>query len=68
MARVTKLPCGGHAAFDHDSGCSYRCIDCYATIGSIGQSQSCKDAALKYEQWKTLGGKGWDYTEIEMDI
>lgn len=37
MTKVIKLPCGGHAAFDHDSGCSYRCVDCLATIGSILQ-------------------------------
>ena len=58
---VLKLPCGGEAFFDHDSGCSYRCLDCMATIGSIGQSQECKDAAQMYANWETLGGLGWDY-------
>lgn len=55
------LPCGGTAHFDYDSGCSYICSTCYATIGSIGQSQSCKDAAQMYENWQALGGRGWDY-------
>ena len=58
---VLKLPCGGEAYFDHDSGCSYRCLDCMATIGSIGQSQACKDAAQMYDNWGALGGLGWDY-------
>ena len=58
---VLKLPCGGEAYFDEESGCSYRCLDCMATIGSIGQSQECKDAAQMYANWETLGGLGWDY-------
>jgi hypothetical protein len=68
MAKVTPLPCGGHAVFDHSSGCSYRCLDCLATIGSIGQPRSCKEQAEKYDRWKELGGAGWDYTEVTMDI
>lgn len=56
-----KLPCGGVAYFDHDSGISYRCEYCGAVVGSIGQPQSCKDAAQKYDNWKALGGEGWDY-------
>lgn len=55
------LPCGGVAYFDESSGISYRCEYCNAVVGSIGQPQSCKDEAQKYENWKTLGGKGWDY-------
>jgi hypothetical protein len=55
------LPCGGTAYFDHDSGISYRCETCYAVVGSIGQPQSCKDEAQKYEAWEAIGGKGWDY-------
>lgn len=55
-----KLPCGGTAYFDEDSGISYRC-ECGAVVGSIGQSQHCKDEAKKWEAWKQLGGKDWDY-------
>ncbi len=57
-----KLPCGGTAYFDHASGISYRC-ECGAVVGSIGQPQACKDAAQKYDNWKALGGEGWDYFE-----
>lgn len=55
------LPCGGWANFDESSGISYRCEDCGAVVGSIGQPQHCKDEAAKWEAWKVLGGKGWDY-------
>lgn len=55
------LPCGGTAYFDESSGVSYRCDTCNAVVGSIGQPSRCKDEAQKYENWKTLGGKGWDY-------
>ena len=61
-----KLPCGGIAYFDVESGISYRCSTCLAVIGSIGQPRECVDEAEKYENWKKLGGKGWDYfAEIE---
>lgn len=56
-----ELPCGGVAFFDEDSGISYRCETCGAVVGSVGQPQHCKDEAKKYEAWKLLGGKGWDY-------
>ena len=58
---VLKLPCGGTAFFDYESGCSYRCSTCYAVIGSIGQSKECKDAAQMYANWEALGGFDWDY-------
>ena len=61
MSDKIKLPCGGTAYFDNDSGYSYRCVDCMAVVGSIGQPQSCKDAAQMYENWEILGGLGWDY-------
>lgn len=57
------LPCGGVARFDYNSGISYRCEHCFAVVGSIGQPQSCKDEAKKYETWEQLGGKGWDYNK-----
>jgi hypothetical protein len=57
-----KLPCGGVAWPDPDSSIhAYRCEVCMAVVGSIGQSQSCKDEAQKYDNWEKLGGKGWDY-------
>jgi hypothetical protein len=55
------LPCGGTAYFDESSGISYRCEVCFAVVGSIGQPQSCKDAAKKYENWEKLGGAKWNY-------
>jgi len=55
------LPCGGTAWFDTSSGIAYRCEDCGAVVGSIGQPQSCKDEADKWDNWEKLGGKGWDY-------
>jgi hypothetical protein len=61
-----KLPCGGTAYFDQESGISYRCWDCMAVVGSIGMPQYCKEQAEKYENWQKLGGKGWDYfAELE---
>lgn len=59
------LPCGGFAHFDEGSGCSYRCEDCMATVGSMGQPTQCKQEAEKYEFMKALGGKGWDYVKGE---
>lgn len=65
MPRI-NLPCGGTAYFDEDSGISYRCETCFAVVGSIGQPRRCKDEAEKWENWKSLGGKEWDYfTESE---
>lgn len=63
-----KLPCGGVAYFDTDSGISYRCYHCNAVVGSIGQPQRCKDEAQKYKNWEKLGGKGWDYHQEEDDV
>lgn len=59
------LPCGGTAYFDEASGISYRCADCMAVVGSIGQPQSCKNEAKKWDAWVELGGKGWDYNRGE---
>jgi hypothetical protein len=63
-----RLPCGGTAFFDQDSGISYRCIDCMAVVGSIGQPDRCKDEAQKWDNWKSLGGKGWDYFAEEEEF
>ena len=38
-----------------------RSFEYMAVVGSIGQPQSCKDAAQMYENWEILGGLGWDY-------
>ena len=61
LTKPMYLPCGGKAYFDFDSGISYRCEHCGAVVGSVGQSQHCKDEAKKYENWAKLGGRGWDY-------
>lgn len=55
------LPCGGRAYFDFDSGISYRCRNCYAVVGSIGQPPACVEAAEKYRVLEQLGGGKWDY-------
>lgn len=56
------LPCGGRAVFDESSGISYRCEDCMAVVGSIGQPRSCKEEANKWDALKLLGSKQeWDY-------
>lgn len=59
--RYLRLPCGGHAVWDDASDMGYRCMNCYAMLGSIGQSQHCQDAANEYKIAEKLGGKGWDY-------
>jgi hypothetical protein len=56
-----RLPCGGVAYYDQDSGIAYRCGQCLAVVGSIGQPQECKDIAEKWDNWQKLGGQGWDY-------
>lgn len=56
-----KLPCGGVAYFDEDSGISYRCELCNAVVGSIGMPKRCKDEMAKWENWAALGGEEWDY-------
>lgn len=42
-AALARMPCGGAPLFDGDSGYAYRCDQCFAVIGSIGQPQRCKD-------------------------
>ena len=59
------LPCGGTAYFDEGSGISYRCADCMAVVGSIGQPDECKEAMRMYETRKILGGRDWDYLKGE---
>jgi hypothetical protein len=56
-----ELPCGGKATFCVEAGYGYRCMDCMAVVGSIGQPKRCKEEAEKYRNWEKLGGKGWNY-------
>jgi hypothetical protein len=58
-------PCGGVAIFDEGAGYGYRCLDCGAVIGSVGQPRRCQEEVQKYENWKKLGGKGWDFFKGE---
>jgi hypothetical protein len=61
VERLLHLPCGGEAIWDHASGIGYRCLDCNTMVGSISQPAHCVDEARKYNNWKRLGGLGWDY-------
>jgi hypothetical protein len=36
-------------------------MDCYTVVGSVGQPKQCVDKMRKYDNWKKLGGKGWNY-------
>ena len=56
-----NLPCGSRAYFDVESGISFRCYNCNAVVGSVGQPKRCREEAKKYEAWAKLGGKEWDY-------
>ena len=68
MNKPIHLPCGGTAYFDEGSGIAYRCENCMAVVGSIGQPQHCKDEAKQYDLMKALGGDGWKYTQFKFDI
>jgi hypothetical protein len=59
------LPCGGTAYWDDGSGCSHRCGDCMATVGSVGMPRACKHEMDKYDVvLPALGSKiYWDYNE-----
>lgn len=60
--RPIHLPCGATAHFDHDSGISYRCEECMAVVGSVGQPRQCQNAMKKYDVLRELGGHvQWDY-------
>lgn len=56
---IIFLPCGSRAHFDGDF--SYRCADCFAVVGSVGQPVRCQEEEHKWKNFKRLGGKGWDY-------
>ena len=59
--KLERMACGGTPMFDVDSGYAYRCDVCFAVIGSIGQSQNCKDINNDEEnrkrEWEMLSGK-----------
>jgi hypothetical protein len=63
MKGTMYLPCGGEAHFDHGSGCSYRCENCMATVGSIGQPRSCREEAEKWATYEKAGMWRWDYSK-----
>jgi hypothetical protein len=66
MNSLMKLPCGGIAYYDENSGISYRCGQCMAVVGSVAMPDRCKEEMDKWDRWEALGGKGWDYyTEPE---
>jgi len=48
--RLPIQTCGGTPYFDHDSGYAYRCDSCNAVIGSVGQSDQCKELNKKDKQ------------------
>lgn len=60
-SKYISMPCGSIAELDYGAGYGYRCHDCMAVIGSMGQPRSCKDEQEKYRNWEKLGGKGWEY-------
>lgn len=45
--KLPKQNCGGTPYFDHASGYAYRCDNCNAVIGSVGQSDECKEINKK---------------------
>lgn len=59
--RGMRLPCGGTAYFDVGSGISYRCEDCGAVVGSIGQPRECRDEADKWYAYEKSGMWRWNY-------
>lgn len=38
---LPRMPCGGIPEFDVASGYAYRCTECLAVIGSMGQPKRC---------------------------
>ena len=43
-----RMPCGGVPHPDYGAGYGYRCDLCNAVIGSVGQSDKCKEANKNY--------------------
>jgi hypothetical protein len=63
--KIIFLPCGGTARWDSESDMGYRCMDCFAMLGSVGQPKRCQEESQKWKTLETLGGKGWDYAKGE---
>jgi hypothetical protein len=41
-----EAPCGNIAYFDNSStSCAYRCLSCFAVIGSMGMPRECAQLA-----------------------
>lgn len=59
------LPCGNRATFDHASGMSYRCDQCWTVVGSIAMPPECRSEVDKYEKvLPALGSRVyWDFNE-----
>jgi hypothetical protein len=57
VEKPIQLACGAEAIFDHNSGISYRCTTCGATVGSIGMPQHCKEAEEAQKMWDILAKK-----------
>jgi transcription initiation factor IIE alpha subunit len=55
------LPCAALATFDEASEMGYRCMQCGAIVGSVGQPDRCKEEADKWKTLEAMGGRGWDY-------
>lgn len=64
---ILHLPCGGTAYFDEQSGYSYRCESCMATVGSIAQPQQCKDAEFLIKAEAALSSKKWNYNTGKLE-
>ena len=64
---LLHLPCGATAYFDEQSGYSYRCESCMATVGSIAQPQQCKDVAFLIKAEAALSGKKWNYNTGKLE-
>lgn len=58
---MLKLPCRGVAVFDEPSGIGYRCEDCMAMLGSVGQPRRCKEEAAKWDAYEKNGMWRWNY-------
>lgn len=42
-ATLKQMACGGVPVFDDQTGYAYRCDQCFAVIGSVGQPRSCQE-------------------------
>jgi len=48
------LPCGGVPRWDEGSGCGYRCMDCFAMVGSIGMPSRCRKLMEEERERETV--------------